>query len=98
MPWLLPEGQTYDAEILAITRVRMLREFCLFLEALSREMPVVICVEDMHWGDHATVELMDLVDAPFPDANRQADRAIAEAQAPRRCGEDAPRGHDLPHS
>lgn len=63
LPWLEPSegpreglrpGSTDGTE-------RMYREACEFLEALTRETPLVLVLEDMHWSDHATVELLSAV-------------------------------------
>ena len=40
------------------TRERMLREFCEFMEALSADRPWVLVVEDLHWSDPATVDVL----------------------------------------
>lgn len=40
---------------------RMLREFCGFAEALSECHPVLIVLEDLHWSDPATIELLLLL-------------------------------------
>jgi predicted ATPase len=38
----------------------MLREFCELLEVLSSEYPWVIIVEDLHWSDYATLDVLSL--------------------------------------
>ena len=40
------------------TPTRMLREFCLAVEALSQERTLVLWLEDLHWSDAATVDLI----------------------------------------
>jgi predicted ATPase len=59
MPWLLPPGHSYDPLLVAATPARMLREFCVFLEALTAQSPIVLWLEDMHWADRATSDLLD---------------------------------------
>ncbi len=40
---------------------RMLREMAEALEVLAAEKPVVIALEDLHWGDHSSLELLQSV-------------------------------------
>ena len=40
------------------TRERMLREITEALERLSSVHPVVLLLEDLHWSDHSTIELL----------------------------------------
>jgi predicted ATPase/DNA-binding winged helix-turn-helix (wHTH) protein len=40
------------------TPARMPREFCLAVEALSEERTLVLWLEDVHWSDTATVDLL----------------------------------------
>jgi DNA-binding winged helix-turn-helix (wHTH) protein len=51
----LEEGQRHALEA---TRERMLREAAEFLEAVSAEQPLVLVLEDLHWSDHATLDLL----------------------------------------
>ena len=37
---------------------RLKREFCLFLEEISREGPTVLFLDDLHWADASTVDLL----------------------------------------
>jgi len=64
--WLaqLPAVLT-DAELEAVqrrahgtTRDRMLRELAEALDVLSVEVPLVLVLEDLHWSDSATVDLL----------------------------------------
>jgi predicted ATPase len=43
---------------LGATRERMLREVAECLEAVSAEQPLVLVLEDLHWSDHATLDLL----------------------------------------
>src|SRR5262249_21536297 len=43
------------------TPARMLREFCEFAEALGVERPFVLVVEDLHWSDYATINVLSLL-------------------------------------
>src|SRR5262249_10903557 len=40
------------------TRERMLREMAEALEALMAERPLVLALEDLHWSDYATLDLL----------------------------------------
>ncbi len=41
-----------------VTQDRLLRELVDALEALSGSLPLVLCLEDLHWSDASTVELL----------------------------------------
>lgn len=43
------------------TRERMLRELANALDTLAAHTPVVLLLEDLHWCDHATLDLVTLV-------------------------------------
>jgi len=43
------------------TPLRMLREFSGLIEAVSGEHPVVLVLEDLHWSDQATVDLVSVL-------------------------------------
>ena len=49
-----------QSEVSGATRERMLREFCELMEVLSSERPWVIIVEDLHWSDYATLDVLSL--------------------------------------
>lgn len=40
------------------TRQRMLREMAEAIEAITVETPLVLVLEDLHWSDHSTLELI----------------------------------------
>jgi tetratricopeptide (TPR) repeat protein len=48
-------------EVFGSTRERMLREVTDALEALSGEAPLVIALEDLHWSDPSTIDLLSSV-------------------------------------
>ncbi len=59
---LKPEQrESLQREILGSTRERMVREICEALEAISAQMPLVIVLEDLHWADHSTLDLISAV-------------------------------------
>ncbi|HKA17933.1 MAG TPA: AAA family ATPase [Blastocatellia bacterium] len=60
MPWI---AATYHEvqmkqQLLGATRERMLREMAEALEALTAERPVVLVLEDLHWSDYSTLDLI----------------------------------------
>jgi DNA-binding winged helix-turn-helix (wHTH) protein len=60
MPALLspvaPEGM--QRKVLGASRERMLRELAEALEVVTAEQPLVLVLEDLHWSDHATLDLI----------------------------------------
>jgi DNA-binding winged helix-turn-helix (wHTH) protein/tetratricopeptide (TPR) repeat protein len=45
-------------EILGATRERMLREICEALEVISAPAPLLLVLEDLHWADSSTLDLL----------------------------------------
>ena len=45
-------------KILGATRERMLREMAEAVEALTAEKPLILVLEDLHWSDHSTLDLV----------------------------------------
>ena len=54
----LSEREGLQRTLMGATRERMLRELTDALEVLATHNPVVIVLEDLHWSDHSTVELI----------------------------------------
>jgi DNA-binding winged helix-turn-helix (wHTH) protein len=50
--------ETLRQEILGATRERMLREICDALAAVSMRSPLLLALEDLHWGDSSTLDLI----------------------------------------
>ena len=50
--------ETLQQEILGATRERMLREICNALSALSMRHPLLLILEDLHWADSSTLDLI----------------------------------------
>jgi DNA-binding winged helix-turn-helix (wHTH) protein/tetratricopeptide (TPR) repeat protein len=50
--------ETLRQEILGATRERMLREICEALEAIAASEPLVLVLEDLHWADSSTLDLV----------------------------------------
>ena len=60
MPALLKaqELERLQRKAQGATQERMLREMAEALEALTAERPLVLCLEDLHWSDVSTLELL----------------------------------------
>jgi DNA-binding SARP family transcriptional activator len=62
LPWLLGEGRDAEAARMRAqgsTRARMLREVLEALDALCAAAPLVLVLEDLHWADDSTLDLVD---------------------------------------
>lgn len=59
-PWVLSpdERMALRRETMGATKGRMLREICDFIDGLSRERPIVMVLEDLHWCDYATLDFI----------------------------------------
>jgi DNA-binding winged helix-turn-helix (wHTH) protein/tetratricopeptide (TPR) repeat protein len=60
MPSLLsvPERETLHREVFGATPERMLREMAGAMELLTSDQPLVLILEDLHWSDWATLDLI----------------------------------------
>jgi DNA-binding winged helix-turn-helix (wHTH) protein/tetratricopeptide (TPR) repeat protein len=59
---LKPEHRAMlQREILGATRERMLREIGEVLETITTDDPLLLVLEDLHWGDTSTVDLISAV-------------------------------------
>jgi DNA-binding winged helix-turn-helix (wHTH) protein len=63
MPWLLSavDLERLQRSLWGSTRERMLREMAQALEVLTVERPLVLVLEDLHWSDHATLDLLSVL-------------------------------------
>jgi predicted ATPase/DNA-binding winged helix-turn-helix (wHTH) protein len=63
MPWLLSpaDRDVLQHELSGTTRERMLREFTALMGSLTAEIALVLVLEDMHWSDHATLDLLGVL-------------------------------------
>lgn len=52
----LPAGSPIAAEAVELVRHRALEALVTWVEALAREHPLVLLVEDLHWSDPSTIE------------------------------------------
>jgi DNA-binding SARP family transcriptional activator len=61
MPWLLPDDEleALRARLVGATHERMLREMVETLDAIAAELPLVLVLEDLHWSDPSTIDLLD---------------------------------------
>jgi predicted ATPase len=60
LPSLLPpeERERLRQEVAGATRERMLREMAEAIEAIAADQPLILVLEDLHWSDFSTVDLV----------------------------------------
>jgi len=60
MPWLLDasDRELLSREMSGATRERMLREMGEALDLLTAQIPLVLILEDLHWSDYSTLDLI----------------------------------------
>jgi len=63
MPALLESAdlEALQRKVQGASRERMLREMGEALEVLTTEQPLVLRLEDLHWSDHSTLELLSVL-------------------------------------
>jgi DNA-binding winged helix-turn-helix (wHTH) protein/tetratricopeptide (TPR) repeat protein len=63
LPWLEDRSgrEALRREPLGITKERMLREMAEALEALTAKTPLVLVLEDLHWSDYSTLDLLGML-------------------------------------
>ena len=63
LPALLSEaeGAALQQRVAGTTRERMLREMAEALEVLSTERPLIVVLEDLHWSDVSTIDLVSML-------------------------------------
>jgi DNA-binding SARP family transcriptional activator/predicted ATPase len=63
MPWLIEDDELESVQrrLTGATHERMLREMLETLEAIGVETPVVLVLEDLHWSDPSTIDLLEAV-------------------------------------
>jgi DNA-binding winged helix-turn-helix (wHTH) protein/tetratricopeptide (TPR) repeat protein len=61
MPWLArdEDRRELQREVAGATQERMLREFGELVDRATANRPLLLVIEDLHWSDHATVQLLD---------------------------------------
>jgi DNA-binding winged helix-turn-helix (wHTH) protein/predicted ATPase len=55
------ERERLQRETQGVTRERMLREMGTLLEVLTAETPLLLVLEDLHWSDPSTIDLLALI-------------------------------------
>jgi len=66
-PWLIGEEDTarsLERSLQFVRPERMLREFTILMEELTAERPLVLVLEDLHWSDPSTVDLLSVLGEP----------------------------------
>ncbi len=60
MPWIVADSGNDESQqkMPGTTRERMLREMAEAVEALAAESPLVLVLEDLHWSDYSTLDLI----------------------------------------
>src|SRR4029434_4355162 len=60
LPGLVSETELerLQRQLQGTTRARMLRELTEALEVFTTDTPLVLVLEDLHWSDHATVDVL----------------------------------------
>ena len=63
LPWLSTreEREALRRDLAGAGQARMLREMGELLDRYTENHPLVLVTEDLHWGDQATVQLMDYI-------------------------------------
>jgi DNA-binding SARP family transcriptional activator len=63
MPWHVGEDElaAIQSRTTGATRERMLREMLETVEAISADVPLVLILEDLHWSDSSTIELLEAI-------------------------------------
>lgn len=61
MPWLASEADraTLSRELAGVNPERMVRELRELIERFTVDRPLLLVTEDLHWSDHATLQLMN---------------------------------------
>ena len=60
LPWYLTaaDRQQLQQEVAGATQARMLRELGELLDRMTVQQPLLLAIEDLHWSDPATVQLI----------------------------------------
>jgi DNA-binding winged helix-turn-helix (wHTH) protein/predicted ATPase len=60
MPWLVTgaELDTLQRRVVGATQERMLREMAEAVALMATERPLILVLEDLHWSDYATLDLL----------------------------------------
>ena len=87
MPSLVsaPDRELLSREVSGATRERMLREMGEALEALTSDLPLVLILEDLHWSDYSTLDLISYLATAASGRAADVDRHVSH------CGIDCER-------
>jgi DNA-binding winged helix-turn-helix (wHTH) protein/tetratricopeptide (TPR) repeat protein len=59
---LRPENRAaLQQDVLGATRERMVREFCEAIEVITHDICLVLILEDLHWADNSTLDVLSMV-------------------------------------
>lgn len=60
LPWLIDtaHADNLQTKVLSVTTNRMLREFATVVERLTSQRSLVLWIEDLHWSDYSTLDLL----------------------------------------
>ena len=63
LPWLADRGdrEASARELLGVTKERMLREMAEAVEILTATTPLLVVLEDLHWSDYSTLDLLGML-------------------------------------
>ena len=63
LPWLDDRSsrEALPRELLGVTKDRMLREMAEAVETLTATTPLLLVLEDLHWSDYSTLDLLGLL-------------------------------------
>ena len=104
MPWLAARADRVllETRVLGATPDRLLREMLEFVDALAATRPVVLVLEDLHWSDLSTVDLVTALARRQQEARlllvvtyRPADARAAGHSLDRAARELRLRGHAI---
>jgi DNA-binding winged helix-turn-helix (wHTH) protein/tetratricopeptide (TPR) repeat protein len=57
----LEQREWLRQEVLGSTQGRMVREICEVLDAMTAETPLLLILEDLHWADSSTLDLISVL-------------------------------------
>ncbi|MEA3180914.1 MAG: hypothetical protein QOI59_4437 [Gammaproteobacteria bacterium] len=75
-------------QVAASSRDRMVREFCQLIDELTERCTLVLVLEDLHWSDHSTVDILSAF-------ARRSSRARVLIMATYRLGEATAANHPV---
>ncbi len=61
LPWLDDGADGSARELPGITKERMLREMAEAVETLTATTPLLLVLEDLHWSDYSTLDLLGML-------------------------------------